>query len=511
MTRRLTANRRHLATWRKVAFTAVFAMSATSGLPPASSAPPTAVAAASPTERVAAGPTGSAIVVDDHVALSGFDLGTDSLGTSYLGWISAPNADAAQRQLHLCVLPPRASACSGGVLTRTLAGASSSSGLRVVVTGPGAVTLIWFHDTLDSPNGPRGGRIATATYSSGVLSDPTDQGDAPSFGSLLEVARDPGGAIWAVLSAGFTGPDTARQIEVRQGLGGVSTPLTAPWAVGHAWLAFSGSTPVLALDRYGAISEPVRYATRGATWSSFAKVPKTWNVGGAVGMVRTSRGVRLIASEDNSGYRPVVSRFANGKFGTPTLIGDTNSCPRLSYDLVTDRSGRIATATDECGKITVGNLPTTTRTAVVRFGAGDTVAGGPPQITTTSRGAGWVAFGTLSSTANKLKLVPIMLPALTTKKSKSGAAGKVTVRGPVSCLPAVRVSVGVGAKAASGWKVKSKVLTLDGRKVPGSSVNGGALPAGSSHVLSGIATFTRPGHSPAKVKTSLSFKACPNG
>jgi hypothetical protein len=456
-------------------------------------------------QRTNPGPTGNAIVVDDQVELSGFDLATDSAGTSYLGWISGP--EDALRQVHLCVLPAGATSCSGGVLTQPLSDPSSSSGLRVVATGPGQATLIWFHDTTASLNGPRGARISTATYASGVLSTPVDQGDAPSFGSLLEVAVDPGGAIWTVLSKGAANTE----IEVRQGLGGPVTPLTAPWAVGHAWLAFAGSTPVLAVDRYGSVAEAVRYATGGATWSTFAKVPKTWNVGGAVGMVRTSHGVRLIASEDNAGYRPVVSRFANGRFGTPTLIGDNNSCPRLSHDLVTDVSGRVADVTDECGKITVANLPQTTRAALVRFPAGATVAGGPPQITTTGRGRGWVAFGVQGSVANKLKVVPIMLPALPTTKAKSAAAGKVTVRGPVSCLPAVQAPVGVGANPAPGWKVKSKSLTLDGRTVSGSSINGAALAAGSSHTLVGTAKFSRPGHSTATVKASLSFKACPNG
>jgi hypothetical protein len=399
------------------------------------------------------------------------------------------------------------------VLTSPLSAeaASTSSGLRVLATGPGTAMLVWFHDTAASDTTSTGGKLATATYAGGVLSAPVDQADAPSHGALLDVVRDPVGAIWVALSKGAATPGDFAKVQVRQGLAGTPDDRTAPWPVDDAWLAFSGSTPVLAISRYGSISEPIRYASApGGSWSSFAPVPNTWNVGGA-GLVRTSRGVRLVASEGNAGYRPVVSAFANGAFGTPRLTGDTSSCAPSSHDLVTDASGRLADVGNECGKITVANLPATTKAALVRFSSGDTVAGGPPQITTTGRGAGWVAFGTLSSTATKLKVVPIMLPALTTSKGKSAAAGKVTVRGPVSCLPAVQTPVGVRAKPASGWKVKSRSLKLDGTAVSGASINGGSLAAGSSHTLSGVAKFSRPGHSTATVKTSLSFKACPNG
>jgi hypothetical protein len=478
-------------------------------------AAPAAPAASAPAPadgwRVAPGPTGSAIVVQDHIELSGFDLATDSAGTAYLGWISSATVNV--RNVHLCVLPAGATACSGGVLTAPLSAeaAATSSGLRVVTTGPGAATLIWFHDTAASQTGPSGGKLATATYAGGVLSAAADQADAPSHGALLDVAEGPGESLWVVLSKGAATPEDFAKVQVRQGLSGTPDDRTAPWPVDDAWLAFAGSTPVLAVSRYGSISEPIRYASSpGGTWTSFAPVANTWNVGGA-GLVSTTRGVRLVASEGNAGYRPVVSLFANGRFGTPRLIGDGSTCATTSHDLVTDASGRVADVGNECGRITVANLPATTKAALARFAAGDTVAGGPPQITTTGRGAGWVAFGTLSSSATKLKVVPVMLPALTTTKGRTGAAGKVTVRGPVSCLPAVQTPVGVSAKPASGWKVKATTLKLDGTALTGRALNGAPLAPGSTHTLVGLAKFSRPGHSTATVKASLTFRSCPTG
>lgn len=500
------ATRRHPGRRLAVAASAVLLVGLVAPGAPAAPAERSSSAAPAAGGRTQPGPTGGAIVVEDIDQLAGFDLDTDAGGTSYLGWISA--AADHLRKVHLCVLPKRATACSGGVRTIALTAesASTSSGLQVIATGVGAATLVWFHDTVASQSGPSGGRLATATYSGGVLSGPVDVGVAPSYGSLFDVADDTTGALWAVVSDGVVQPG----LQVRQGLSGTPTPLTAPWGVGHAWLAFAGSTPIVAVDRYGSISEPIRYTRKTTSWSPFAKVPNTWNVGQA-GMVGTRRGVRLIASEGNPGYRPVVSVFANGAFGTGKLIGDRSSCAPSSHDLVTDVSGRVADVGNECGKITVANLANTTRAGLVRFSAGGTVAGQDPQITTMGRGDGWVAFGVLSTTGIKLKAVPVMLPALTTKKGKTGAAGKVTVRGPASCLPAVQAPVGVGAKPASGWKVKSKSLKLDGNAVSGSSINGAGLAAGSAHTLTGIAKFSRPGHSTATVKVNLSFTACPNG
>jgi hypothetical protein len=463
---------------------------------------------AGPTPSVKAGPTGTPIVVGNHVELSGYDLATDTAGTAYLGWISDSSGSNSDRIVHLCVLPLGAKACQGGVMSTASLGVSSAAGLRVIATSKGHVTLVWFHDTTSSGTVSNGGRIATATYQSGgSLSAATDQANAPSFGALLSANLAPGGAIWAVTQ---NSSSAGQKIQVYQGLGATPKPLTAPYFVGHAWLAFAGNKPILAIDQYGAISQPVGYTSEnGSTWTGFKKVAHTWNVGGAVGMVAAKSGVRLVASVDTAGYYPVVARWMGSKFSTPKLTGDKNACAPNSHDLVTDASGRIADVTNECGKITVADLANTTKAGIVRFSAGGTVAGGNPQIATTPRGHAWVAWAIESTTANKLEVVPAMLPALSVSKTGSSGAGSVVVTGPASCLPAVVAPAKLKVKAASGWKVKSKSLKIGGKAVKSGKIDGGSLSAGTLHSLVGQASFVRSGAGTKTVKVTLSFRSCP--
>ena len=113
----------------------------------------------------AAGPAAAPIVLESDAQFSGYDVAIDGNGVAYVGWISYTTSQL--RRVHLCVLPPGATACAGGVKTIDPlggpAGESSASGLQVV-TGPGAgATLVWFHDTPDSINPiPFGGQLATA-------------------------------------------------------------------------------------------------------------------------------------------------------------------------------------------------------------------------------------------------------------------------------------------------------------------------------------------------------------
>ncbi len=468
-----------------------------------------AVAAVRPAvaRGVVPGPTRKPLVVDDRIELSGYDLAIDSAGTAYLGWISAHSSSNDDRTVHLCVLPKEARACSGGVQSTDSLGTSSAAGLRVLVTSAGHATLVWFHDTNASVNTPDGGRIATATFQhGGSLSDATDQTHAPSFGGLLTAAMGPGGSIWLV-TQNSTG--TGQHIQVHPGLTAAPHTLTAKFLVGDAWLAFAGTKPVLAIDQYGSITQPVSYATEnGTTWSTFKKVAHTWSVGGAIGLVGTRSGVRLVASVDEAGYFPVVARWTGSGFSAPKPDGDTNSCAPSTHDLVTDASGRVADVSNECDKIAVANLANTTTAGIVRFSAGGAVAGGRPQIASTPRGVAWVAWAVESSVANKLEVVPVLLPALASSAATSSPAGKVTVSGPARCLPPVTAAVKVTGRPASGWHVGATSLKLAGTTVHG-TINGASIPPGASRALVGSVTFTHSGQASKVVKATLTVVGCP--
>ena len=106
------------------------------------------------------GPTAGAIVLESDAQFTGYDVAIDGAGTAYVGWISYTTA--VLRRVHVCVLPPGAAACAGGVKTILPlggpSGESSANGLQVV-TGPGVgATLVWHHDTADSITLPFGGQ-----------------------------------------------------------------------------------------------------------------------------------------------------------------------------------------------------------------------------------------------------------------------------------------------------------------------------------------------------------------
>ena len=107
--------------------------------------------------------------------------------------------------------------------------------------------------------------------------------------------------------------------------------------------------------------------------------------GAGIGLVGTKSGVRLIATQDNS-YAPVVAKWNGSAFSTPQLIGDHSACDPSSHDASTDASGRIVDIANECGQLTVYNLPNTTTAGIVRFSSGGTNSAGPAQIASTPRG-----------------------------------------------------------------------------------------------------------------------------
>jgi hypothetical protein len=461
----------------------------------------TATAYVETSAAVPAGPSGPAIVLEDQVSLSGgVDAATDpSTDISYVGWISDNATNPQLREVHLCVLPIEAKGCAGGVLTASAIDGASAAGLQVEVTAPGVVTLVWFHQS-----GLTTGMLATATYANGVLAPSVDVAAAPSNGVLFDVVPGPDGQLWAL-----TGNDsgTGQNLQVRAGLAGAPQPLTAPWLVGQASLAFAGSKPIVIASQAGSISGAVHYSS-GLPFTAFQPIGKTWSLGVFSDVVGTKKGVRMIGSEDNANYRPVVARWTSSGFSQPRLIGENQACPALTFDLVTDGSGRLANVSERCGKLGVYNLPDTKNAAIVRFGSGGTIAGAP-QITTTTRGYGWVAWAILGPIqGEKLFVRPVRLPALMKQKSAQEKGNKVTVSGPASCLPVVTVKGKLKTNPAKGWDLVSRQLKLDGDNVDSPvKIDGEKLAAGSKHVLLGKGVFKK-GNQTVTVTKKFRFKAC---
>ncbi|TVZ03934.1 hypothetical protein EAS64_15990 [Trebonia kvetii] len=465
-----------------------------------------AVRAPASAPSVKAGLTGPAITLANNTQFSGYDLATGPNGTAYIGWIGD---NGSGRKVSLCTLPHGAKACAGGIRTVVSApdgiGTSTATGLWVLVSKSNLVTLVWMYSTVASENGPEGDVIATATsQGGGPLSAAKVSSAGPSFGTLLDAVLAPGGKIWTVAHAG----GGVSSLQVTRGLGSAPQTVKTPFQPGHSLLAFSGSSAVLAIDKAGAISQPVSYARQsGGGWTGFKAIAKTWNLAG-FGMAGTTSGVRVIASENNAGYHPVVSALTSSGFSAPVLTGDTNNCPQSNHDTVADASGRLADVTHECQAVTVANLANTRHAAIFRFSipASQTFAGGDPQLTTAPSGRGWVAWSVESKVNDRLVVAPLLLAGLSVTVKSSGKGGKVAVTGPSSCLPPVNIAVGVSAKAAAGWTVIGKSLKLGGGTV-GSVLKGAGLTSGKSYTLTGTVTFGR-GGSRATEHAALTFRTC---
>jgi hypothetical protein len=492
---------------------AVLAATAATALP-ASAAPArpergAGTAAAAPTAGAArpgatAGQAGPAITLANNVDLAeGYDTATSSAGTTYIAWIG--NIKQAGRKIYLCVLPRGKTSCAGGVKSTDSLGDSSAQGLRVLLAPGGAATLVWFHDTTAAESGPDGDEIATATAGpGGSLSAAADVATGPSFGNMLTAARAPDGSVWVV-----TEPSSGSSVQVRPGLGQPAVTVHTPYGVQDAGLAFSGSTAVLAIQKNGAITVPVSYAHEsGGTWSGFRALARTWTSDADLGLVRTTRGIRLLASVGNADYWPVVSRWTGSSFAKPQLTGDRNNCSPGSHDPVADASGRLADVSEECSELAVANLSDTLHAAVVRFRNGGTFAGGIPQITTTPRGRGWVVWSIESSVSDRLLAAPILLPGRLRTVTKVTHGDRVRLTGPASCLPPVTVHVGVTGSPAAHWRVVSRSIRLGGTAL-GRTLSGGALAAGKSYTLTGRVVFGD-GSARRTVTAALAFRTCPN-
>jgi hypothetical protein len=462
----------------------------------------TAAQASSPAKP---GLVGGRVVLQDNASYSGYDVATDAAGNTYIGWIGDDELDnLTNRQVYLCTLPPAGNACKGGVQVIPSLDISGAANLRVLATPGGAVTLVWFHETGQPAYNGRDGRIAIATsQSGGPLTAATDISDAVSYGELLDAELGPGGALWTVSAKGAG----TSSLEVRQGIGTAATTLPMPYAPGSGILAFAGATPVIAVQSYGQITSPV-----GVSYGlgAFHPVANTWTAAANIGLVATRSGVRLIASIDNADYWPVVGKWTGTGFSKPRPTGDKHPCAPSTHDLNSDDSGRLVDVSNECGAITVANLPNTASAALFQFPSGGTVANGIPQIATTPRGHGVVAWSIESTHGNRLYFNRVLLPGLDTSVSRVSGHGRVRVTGPVSCLPASTIAVAVKGSPAPGWKVAAAHLVFGGRTMGSkATVDGSKLTPGKVYALKGKVSFTKGGVTSVGTET-LKFRSCSN-
>ena len=452
------------------------------------------------------GLTGTPITLDNNADLTGgYDAATTAAGTTYIAWIAAHGS--ADRTVYLCILPPGKTACSGGIKSTSSLNGTSAQGIHVIVAGS-TVTLVWFHDTPQSVDGPENAKIATATVQNGVLSAAHDQAPAPSFGTLEDVAAGPGGTVWTVAAHSGT-----QSVQVVPGFGNKPVTVPTPYLVSTnqgVQLAFAGSTPLMAIQMGGSIGEPIAYASEvSGKWSAFKDVANTWTAGANLGLAQTTSGVRALASIDNASYQPVVTRWTGSSFSPRQLTGDKNPCPPSSHDPVADASGRMADISMECGDVAIANLTDTLHAAMVRFANGGTFGGGPPQLATTPRGHGWAVWSIEASTDDTLMAGPVLLPGRAVPAQATGQGNQVKLTGPASCLPPVGITAKVAGTPTTGWQVTSSSLALDGKAFSGTTLDGSTLAGGSSHTLTGTVTFTKGGtHLP--VTATLKFKSCPN-
>ncbi len=303
----------------------------------------------------------------------------------------------------------------------------------------------------------------------------------------------------------------AGPLEVRDG-GGAAAKVSTPWPyTGIAQLSFAGRTPVIVIGKAGAVINPLAAAYRnGTAWTAFKSVAGTWTVGSDMGVVATSSGLKVIASTNNSSYFPVVAHWTGTGFSKPTLIGDKNNCAPVGHDPGTDASGRVYYVTVECDQIAVSNLQDTAHASIVRFSTRGTIAAGSPQIASTPRGRAIVAWTVETSSASnpdRLYIAAVRLGDLTVSKTKAVRGGAITLTGPVSCLPAVAVPLGVRARGVKGWRPTSTSLMLNGHPFGARTINGAALTPGASYTLVGSATFNRQG-SRAHGSVAMVFRAC---
>lgn len=451
------------------------------------------------------GPVGGKVLLQAHAAFSGADAATDAAGNTYIGWIGDSVVDnVTDRTIYLCTIPAGASACRGGVQSTPSLGISSASDLRVLASPGGLVTLVWSLDAAVPAFAGRDGRIAMTTSQSGApMAAAAIVADAPSLGLLYDAEFGPGGALWTVIGLGAG----ANRLEVREGVQNAPITVTTPYLASFGYLAFDGSTPVLAIQKDGAISTaPVYTHGVGGGFAPWKNLGTTWTAAANIGLAGTKSGVRVITSVGNASYSPVVAKYSGGTFGKTTLTGDTNPCAPSSHDLTSDASGRLVDVSMECSELTVASMPGTTIAGLIHLPVTGTFAGVIPQIATTPRGHGvvvWGVEGLNPGDGDSLYFNRVLLPGKDTTVAKSG----VTVTGPTSCQPASTIAVSVRGGRV-GWKVASARLTFGGKKLPASAtIDGSKLTPGKVYALVGKVVFTKAGAS-ASASATLKFRTC---
>ncbi len=454
--------------------------------------------------QAAGGPTGGVITIRSGVSLSGYDVATTSDGTAYVGWIGDDSGDASLRQVHLCVLKPGASGCTGGVQTASALGPSSAQDLKVVVTG-GHVELVWIAQV-----GPSSGEFAAvfgeATVTGNALGASATIPNAPTYGTLTSAIPGKNGAVTVAVLGNST---LDNHVYYYPTLTSSPKSFTRPYFVGNAQVADNGKQTVLTTSQYGSLSGKVTVASKPSNstqWKSFSTVAQSYTLGGVERLQTAGGHIRLVGASTKALYTPYVWNWNGKSFGKPATTGDHNEIS--SIDTTTDGSGRLATVDSEVGGLAVSNFAKGDRPARFRLKVKDTYAGGSAQIATSPSGRGWVIYSIekQGTPAQILKAQAIKLPAQTRTVTKKSKAGTVRLTGPVSCLPVSSVKVSVKAKAAHGWHVARKSIRLGSHAVHG-SVNGATLKPSTTYTLRGNAVFAK-GTARKSVTATLSFKTC---
>jgi hypothetical protein len=425
----------------------------------------------------------------------GFAAVSDGQGDTFVSWTNLGKKGG----VFLCTLRTGSSGCLNGTQVANSSEPAPAPGVNIhLLAGHRSVRVLWFDDS----DGGASVQEATAT-AGGVPSAGHALEPGSKAGGLMDARTGPGGHLWTLTDNG----DGTKVRLSRDGT--VVAGPAVPFALGYAQLAFAGGTAVMAVQKAGSLSSPVDYAwDAGGSWTSLRPLSGTWSVGYAPGLTQTAAGLRLVTATADASYQPVVSDWTGHGFSGASPIGDASNCAPNSAQTGSDPSGRLTDVTNECGMITVDNMPTSSRAAIFRFAAKGTVAGSTPELATLPSGRGWVVYALQdASDYDQLVAVPVLLPALTSTVATSAAAGSVRVTGPVSCLPVVTTPVAVTAASAGHWQVLSKTLTLSG-KSQGNVLNGARLRPGAAYKLVGRVVFGD-GQRRITVKAMLAFKACP--
>jgi hypothetical protein len=394
-------------------------------------APGVPASAAPATGSPVPGPQGPGLVLvpfAEHArfAPGGFATVSDGQGDTFVSWSNFGKRGG----VFLCTLRTGSSGCLNGIQACSSTEASPAPGTDIyLLPGHRAVHVLWFDDS------DGGARVQEATATAGgVPSAGHVLEPGPSAGALMDARMGPGGHLWTV-----TGNGDGNQLRLAKDGTVVAGP-AVPFAVGYARLAFTGGTAVMVVQKAGSLSSPVDYASNaGGAWTALRPLSGTWSVGYAPGLTQTAAGLRLVTSTANASYQPVVSHWTGHGFSEATPIGDTSNCAPNSAHTGSDLSGRLTDVTNECGIITVDNMPTSSRAAIFRFPAKGTVAGSGPELATLASGRGWVVYSLQDgSDYDQLVAIPVLLPALTSTTATGEAAGSVRVTGPPGRFRACR-------------------------------------------------------------------------